>query len=507
MSLLGIDVATSGVKVILLGEDGKIMANVTEEYPVSRPFPLWSEQNPEDWWSATCRAIQKALAASGVEPAEVKGVGFSGQMVGLVALDKEGKVLRPCILWNDQRSAKETDELTERIGLKNILRETSNPLFATFVAPKLVWMRKHEPDLYKRIRHVLCPKDYCVYRLTGHIGTEVSDASGTCLFNVRERRWSGEMTKAMDIPEAWLPPCVESDEVTGKVTSGAAGESGLKEGTPVVAGAGDQPAQALGSGIVRPGLCSVTIGTSGVVFAQGDRHIEHPTGLLHSFCHSVHGQWYLMGVMLSAGGSFQWLREVLTSFSPLTYESMTETAASAPPGSEGLIFLPYLTGERVPYSDPHARGAWIGLTQRHTAAHMIRAVMEGITFGLCDSLQLMRSLGLGIDKVYASGGAVRSTMWRQMLADIFDTEIVTTNVTEGAAYGAAMLAGIGTGKYANAEQAADALVAVTSTAEPDPKVQEIYKATYASYRGLYPQLKDTFGALTSLTSAQAGEAK
>ena len=501
MSLLGVDIGTSGVKVILLQTDGRILANVTEEYPVSSPHPMWSEQNPEDWWQATCRAIRKALSCADVKPSEVKGVGLSGQMVGLVALDKDGQVIRPCIMWNDQRSAIETEELTEQIGREKILQETSNPLFATFVAPKLVWMRNHEPDNYQRIRYFLMPKDYIAYRLTGHIGTEVSDASGTCLFNVRERRWSRAMIQAMDIPEEWLPPCTESDEVSGTLTAAASAESGLSEGTSVIAGAGDQPAQSMGAGIVKPGLCSVTMGTSGVIFAQCDRHIQHPEGLLHSFCHSVHGQWYLMGVMLSAGGSFQWLRDEFSSLAPISYETMTDMAASVPPGCEGLVFLPYLTGERCPYDDPRARGSWVGLTQRHSLAHLIRAVMEGITYGLCDSVQLMRDLGMVINRIHASGGAVRSALWRQMLADVFGTEIVRTNVVEGAAYGAAMLAGIGTKQYANAIEASDALIQVEETIEPDPDSRMVYKDTYAIYRSLYPQLKESYRALTEMATA------
>ena len=507
MSLLGIDVGTSGVKVLLLDSDGRISANVTEEYPVSSPFPMWSEQEPEDWWQGTCKAIGKALAQAGIVADDVKGIGLSGQMVGLVTLDKNGEVLRPCILWNDQRSVNETEELTAKIGLDRILKETSNPLFATFVAPKLVWMRAHEPDKYERIRHVLMPKDYIAYRLTGHIGTEVSDASGTCLFNVRKRQWSQEMIQAMDIPEEWLPPCSESDELAGTVTSKAAQQSGLDAGTPVIAGAGDQPAQALGSGIVRPGLCSVTIGTSGVVFAQGPKHIEHPTGLLHSFCHAVHGQWYLMGVMLSAGGSFQWIRDTFSSLAPLDYEKMTALAAKAPPGSEGLVFLPYLTGERIPHDDPRARGGWIGLTQRHGPEHLIRSVMEGITFGLFDSLNLMGDLGLLVEKVYASGGAVRSQLWLQMLADIFGIEVVTTNIAEGAAYGAAMLAGIGIKRYANAIEAAEALVKVSKTVEPNQKCSQAYSDNYKVYRSLYPKLKETFSELTELTNKQSKETK
>ena len=500
MSLIGIDVGTSGVKVILLDNNGDIAANIAIEYPVSRPKPTWSQQEPEDWWNATCDAIRKALSHSGISVSDVKGIGLSGQMVGLVALDKNGGVIRPCILWNDQRSVKETEELTAQIGLENILKETSNPLFATFVAPKLVWMRNNEPENYKRIAHILMPKDYIAYRLTGIIGTEVADASGTCLFNIRERRWSGKMAQAMDIPMDWLGECRESDDVVGPLTDQASRQCSLTTDTLVIAGAGDQPAQAIGCGVVKSGRCSVTIGTSGVVFAQGDRHIEHPTGLLHSFCHGIPGQWYLMGVMLSAGGSFQWLRDTFNSLGPIDYEKMTSLAGKSPIGSEGLIFLPYLTGERVPHDDPRARGGWIGLTQRHSANHLIRSAMEGITFGLCDSLSLITELGLPLDRIYASGGAVRSRLWLQMLADIFNKQIVTTNIAEGAAYGAAILAGIGTKQYANALEATDALLTITNTIEPDHKSVDIYAEHYQQYRSLYPALKGSFGKLTELAN-------
>ena len=511
MKLLGIDIGTSGVKVILLNPDGSVAANVTREYPVFSPHPLWSEQNPEDWWRATCQGVSQALAQSGASADEVAGVGFSGQMVGLVVLDQTGQPLRPCILWNDQRSGEVTDELTGRIGLNRILALTSNPLFASFVAPKIVWLRKNEPAVYARIRHVMMPKDYVRYRLTGQIGTEVSDASGTCLFSVRDRRWSHDMAEAMEIPTQWLPPCVESEDVVGQVTPQAAGQTGLCAGTPVVAGAGDQPAQALGSGIVRPGFCSVTIGTSGVVFAQSERHMEHPRGLLHAFCHSVRDQWYLMGVMLSAGGSFQWLRDVLGEAAPTSYDQMTAQAALAPAGCEGLVFLPYLTGERVPHSDPSARGGWIGLTRRHRLPHLVRAVMEGISFGLLDSLNLMRELGMTVEQVYASGGAARSPFWRQMLADVFGTGLVTTNVAEGAAFGAAMLAGIGTKVFSSAADASDAMIQVTSRCDPVTQTAAVYAENYAIYRPLYGQLKSSFHTMTEAaarqhsSSSEAGE--
>ncbi len=499
MSLLGIDIGTTGVKVILLEEDGSISGNVTEEYETSTPNPLWSEQNTDDWWSATCVAVKKALAASGENSSDIKGVGVSGQMVGLVLLDSDGHSLRPCIMWNDQRSLKEAEELTAQIGLNTILAETSNPLFASFVAPKLAWVRRHEPDIYGKIRHVLLPKDYITYMLTGNITTEVSDASGTCLLNMERRAWSETMVNAVGIPGEWLPRCVESDEMVGEVNSEAAAATGLSIGTLVVGGAGDQPAQALGCGIVKPGLCSVTIGTSGVVFAQADHHIRHPEGLLHAFCHSVRDQWYLMGVMLSAGGSFQWLRDTLSAHGEIGFDQLTGLAGDVSAGSDGLIFLPYLSGERMPYDDPLARGGWIGLTQRHSLSHMVRSVMEGITFGLYDLLRIIRSLGMEIQSIYASGGASESKLWRQMLADIFEAEIVTTNATQGAAFGAAMLAGIGAGVFADAEEAAEATIAVTGSTEPNQRIHAVYSSAFELYRSLYPQLKDSFQEMAAFS--------
>ena len=503
MSLLGIDIGTTGAKVILLEEDGSIAANVTEEYETSAPDPLWSEQKPSDWWEASCAGVKKVLEASGKNNSDIKGVGVSGQMVGLVLLDCDGNSLRPCIMWNDQRSVNEAEDLTAQIGIETILAETSNPLFASFVAPKLEWVRRHEPDVYAEVRHILLPKDYITYMLTGNVATEVSDASGTCLLNMERRAWSDAMVNALGIPKEWLPHCVESDEVVGEVRSEAEAASGLLKGTLVVGGAGDQPAQSLGCGIVKPGLCSVTVGTSGVVFAQADRHIRHPEGLLHAFCHSVRDQWYVMGVMLSAGGSFQWLRDTLSARGQISFDQLTGLAQDVSPGSDGLIFLPYLSGERMPYDDPLARGGWIGLTQRHSRAHLVRAVMEGITFGLYDLLQIIRGLGMDIESIYASGGASESGLWRQMLADVFDAEIVTTNATQGAAFGAAMLAGIGAGVFKNADEAAEATIVITGSTDPNPQSHKVYERAFEMYRSLYPQLKRSFQEMAEFSNRKA----
>jgi xylulokinase len=498
MAFIGIDVGTSGTKVLLLAPTGEILAKKTVEYPVSSPRPMWSEQDPEDWWKAACSGIGHVLKESGIHAGDVRGLSFSGQMVGLVPLDSRGRVIRPCILWNDQRSAEVAANLTAKIGLDRAMSETSNPLFATFVGPKVVWMREHEPDFYARLRHIVLPKDYLVYRLTGRLVTEVSDASGTCLFNVRERRWSSFMLEQMAIPREWMPDLVESEVCVGHVSAEAAKECGLPAGTPVVAGGGDQPVQAVGSGIVHAGQCSVTIGTSGVVFAQADRHLVHPRGLLHSFCHSVRGQWYLMGVMLSAGGSFQWLRDTLCCHAETSYEKLTDMAMAAPPGCEGLVFLPYLTGERCPHDDPHARGAWIGLTRRHSLAHLSRSVMEGITFGLCDSLRLMNDVGLRIQTIHASGGAVRSPLWLHMLADVFGVPIVTTNAAEGGAFGAAMIAASGVGFFNGIAEAAEAFIKTTGQVDPDGKMTGVYADSYGIYRELYPALRGEFRRLSDM---------
>jgi len=500
MATIGIDAGTSGTKVLLLDAAGDVKATATVEYDVQSPHPMWSEQDPDVWWQALCKGVRQVVRQAGA--GGIEAVSFSGQMVGLVVLDEQGRLIRPCILWNDQRSAAITERLTEHIGLPAVLAETSNPLFANFVAPKLVWMRENEPDNYARIRHVVLPKDYLVYRLTGRIVTDVSDASGTCLFNVRERRWSEGMVEAMEIPLEWLPECVESEDVVGSVTAQAAADCGLDAGTVVVAGGGDQPVQAVGSGIVRSGRCSVTIGTSGVIFAQGERHLEHPEGLLHSFCHSVRGQWYLMGVMLSAGAGLQWLRNTIRALKPLDYGELCALAQEVPAGSEGLLFIPYLTGERCPHNDPYARGGWIGLTQRCHLPHLVRSVIEGITFGLNDSLNLMRKMGMAIDAVYASGGAVRSALWRQILADVFRVPVITTNATEGGAFGAALLAAVGAGRFKNVQEASDRWLQETGRTEPQPGVD--YREAYHVYRGLYPALKNSFKQAASLETGKTG---
>jgi xylulokinase len=501
--LLGIDISTTGSKALVINELGGVISSVTTEYPLSVPHPLWSEQNPVDWWQGTCASVQAALKKAGLTGEDVSAVGLTGQMHGLVLVDKNGEVLRPAILWNDQRTGEQCMEITEKVGgLNHLLDLTGNAVLPGFTAPKVLWVCENEPQIYSRTAQMLLPKDYIRYRLTGEYATDVSDASGTSLLDVKNRRWSERMLQALDIPAGWLPRCTESPEISGQISLMAGRATGLKEGTPVVGGAGDQAAQAVGSGVIRPGVISVTSGTSGVVFAYSDSYVAEEQGRLHAFCHAVPGKWHVMGVMLSAGGSFRWWRDNLGEPEHATaaligddpYNLLTREAELAPAGSGGLIFLPYLTGERTPYPDPQARGAFIGLTVRHTKAHLVRSLLEGVTFGLRDCLELVKSLRVSIDQVRASGGGARSPLWRQIQADVFGTELVLVDVTEGAAFGAALLAGVGAGLFANVEQAVEQTLSITDRTAPIEENVRIYQQLYPVYRSLYPALKPTFHA-------------
>jgi xylulokinase len=506
--LLGLDVGTTGAKALLISETGAVVASSTTEYAMYTPHPQWAEQDPADWWQATVESIRQVLAESKVGSDRVVGVGLTGQMHGLVLLGKDGSVLRPCIMWNDQRTGPQCAWITSQVGAERVLQLTGNPVLPGFTAPKIVWVREHEPEIYDKAAKVLLPKDYIRYRLTGEFATEVSGASGTSLFDVGQRCWSDEMLAALDIPADWLPECYESPIVSGRISHDAARATGLKAGTPVVGGGGDQAAQAVGSGIVETGLVSVTVGTSGVVFASTNEFVVEPAGRLHAFCHAVPGKWHLMGVMLSAGGSFRWFRDTLGRMEKGVaglmgrdpYELLTAEAAHAPVGSEGLLFLPYLTGERTPYPDPNARGVFMGLTLRHDKAHFVRAVLEGVAFGLCDSLELMKDLGLEIHQIRASGGGARSDLWRQILADVFDTELVMINVTEGAAYGAALLAGVGAGIYGDVAEACQQAVKVLQRTEPVRQNAVLYKDFYPVYRALYDALKPSFDRVSQIVT-------
>ena len=494
--LLGIDLSTTGAKALLIDREGRVVSSATTPLSISTPHPLWSEQDPHEWWTATVNSIKQALTEANLSGAEIAAIGLTGQMHGLVLLDDDGNVLRQAILWNDQRCGAECDEIRARVGREKLIQITGNDALTGFTAPKILWVEKHEPEIYRRARHVLLPKDYIRYKLTGVLAMDKADGSGTILFDLRRRTWSSELLDLLNIPADWLPPTFEGHETTGGVTREVAELTGLNVGTPVVAGGGDQSAQAVGVGVVRPGSMAVTLGTSGVVFAATESALIEPAGRLHAFCHAVSGRWHLMGVMLSAAGSLQWYHDKLARNK--SFDELVGEAAEVPAGSEGLIFLPYLSGERTPHPDPLARGAWIGLTTRHSQPHLTRAVLEGVAFGLKDILNLMKDVGLGsVDQIRLSGGGARSSLWRQILADVFEAELVTVNTTEGAAYGAALLAGVGVGVWPDVDTACAQTIFVSDRVTSNAKDFETYRAAYGVYQSLYPVLKPTFAALAT----------
>jgi xylulokinase len=505
--LLGVDIGTSGAKALAIDEAGKIVVRAAREYSLHTPRPLWAEQNPHDWWDAACQCIRQITQEIPAE--EIAGIGLSGQMHGLVMLDENGEVLRPAILWCDQRTQAQCDFITEKVGADLLVEETCNPVLTGFTAPKIIWVRDSEPEIFARARMHLLPKDYLRFKLTGEFATEVSDASGTSLLNVPQRRWSTPVLDALEIPLSHLPRVYESQEVSGKISAAGAEATGLKEGTPVVGGGGDQAAGAVGNGIVQSGVISVTTGTSGVVFAQADSPTVDPALRVHTFCHAVPGKWHVMGVMLSAGGSLRWHRDTMCASETQVaqimgvdvYEIIAREAATAPAGSEGLLFLPYLTGERTPHPDPQARGAFIGLTVRHNKAHLARAVMEGVAFGLKDSLEILKSMNVSIGNVRASGGGARSELWRHIQTDVFGLSLSTMAADEGPALGAALLAGVGAGLFDTIEEACSTVVKVTGTTNPKPENTAIYERYYKIYRALYPSLKPHFADLSQLALA------
>ncbi|MAT98133.1 MAG: xylulokinase [Anaerolineaceae bacterium] len=493
---IGIDSSTTATKALLLAETGEVIGVASSTYDYETPRPLWSEQRPELWWTATAASIQQVLADSGVAATAVAAIGLTGQMHGLVLLDQNGQVLRPALLWNDQRTGAECDEMRTLIGKQRLIDITGNDALTGFTAPKILWVKNNEPEVYGRIAHILLPKDYVRYKLTGEFATDKAGGAGTQLFDVRQRDWSNEVVGKLGIDPAWLPPTFEGTAVTGHLTPEAAEATGLPAGIPVVAGGGDQAANAVGTGAVVDGVVALSLGTSGVVFASSDVPIVEPDGRLHAFCHAVPGKWHLMGVMLSAAGSLRWYRDALAP--SVDFADLLAPAANVPAGSEGLLFLPYLTGERTPHPDPLARGGFVGLTVRHGQPHLTRAVLEGVAFGLRDSLELMRGAGLAdITQIRASGGGLRSPLWRQILADVLQTEIVTVNTTEGAAYGAAVLALVGAGAFSSVEEACAALVQVTGKTEPGGNTA-VYNQLYPLYQQLYPALKPTFTAVARM---------
>jgi xylulokinase len=514
--LIGIDVGTSSVRTLICDERGGIVGAASVEYPIFSPKPGWSEQEPRDWWSATTESVRQAMHETGIKAKQIQGIGLTGQMHGAVFLDKKGEVLRPAILWNDQRTAAECEEIYEKVGRKRVIELTCNPALTGFTAPKILWVRKNQPEIYAKTAKILLPKDYIRYRMSGTYATEVSDASGTLLLEVPKRAWSDEMLQKLSISKDLLPACYESEEVTAEVSQEAAKITGLTPGTPIVGGGGDQAAGGVGNGVVRAGVLSATLGTSGVLFAFADQVQMDPEGRVHTFCHAVRGKWHVMGVMLAAGGSFQWYRNNFAELerqkalrsSKETYEVLCEEAAEVKPGSEGLIFLPYLTGERTPHADPNARGGWIGLNVRHTRAHMVRSLLEGVSYGMRDSLEIVRGMGVPVNEIRMSGGGARSKIWRQMLADVYAHNVCTINVSEGPAFGAALLAAVGTKCFKNIQEACDAAIRVSATTKFSSKTAAVYEKYYAVFRRLYPALKAEFAEVAKLVAAQhAGSAK
>ncbi|MDE0079818.1 MAG: xylulokinase [Caldilineaceae bacterium] len=491
MYLIGIDSSTTATKSLIIDGEGEIVAVGAAEYPFETPQPLWSEQHPDLWWDGTVQSMRAALDQSGIDPAEVGAVGVSGQMHGLVLLDEEGVPLRQAILWNDQRTGKQCDDMRLWLGKENLVRITGNDALAGFTAPKILWVKENEPEIYSRVRQILLPKDYVRFKLTGDYATDKAGAGGTSLLELATRDWSPTVLAALEIPPQFLPPTHEGTQVTGTISAQAAEATGLRAGTPVVGGGGDQSAQGMGVGAIEEGIVALTLGTSGVVFATANEPFYEPEGRLHAFPHALPDKWHLMGVMLSAAGSLRWHRDTLAP--GVEFDDLVAPASEVPIGSEGLLFLPYLTGERTPHPDPFARGAFVGLTVRHELAHMTRAVLEGVAFGLRDSFTLMQGVGLGeIRQVRVSGGGARSPLWRQILADVLGSELVTVNTTEGAAYGAALLAGVGAGVWPDGESACAATIRVTGSTTPKADAVAAYHEFYELYQGLYPALRATF---------------
>ncbi len=493
---IGIDTSTTATKALLIDASGNLVAVASSEYTFETPYPLWSEQDPALWWDATIKSVQRILRESGIRGDQVKGIGLTGQMHGLVLLDKNGDVLRPAILWNDQRTAAQCDVIRDRLGKERLIHITGNDALTGFTAPKILWVHAEEPEIYKKVDQILLPKDYVRYKLTGEYAMDRAGGAGTILFDLRERTWSPEVLDALEIDPALLPPTFEGTDVTGFVSRAAAEATGLAVGTPVMGGGGDQGAAAVGTGAVEEGIVSLSLGTSGVVFAATDTPVTEPQGRLHAFCHAVPGKWHLMGVMLSAAGSLRWHRD---TFSPgVGFSEFVAPAEEIPAGSEGLLFLPYLTGERTPHPDPLARGGFIGLTVRHTLPHLTRAVLEGVSFGLRDGFELMKAAGLAdISQVRVTGGGARSPLWLQILADVLNVELVTVSSAEGAAYGAALLAATGAGAFSDVPSACKTAIQVTGRTSPGQHVA-IYETIYPCYCDLYPALRSIFNSLSSV---------
>lgn len=504
--VIGVDLGTSGTKTVLFSTSGKPIASKTIEYPLHQPQNGWAEQAPEDWWHAACGSMKEVISKSGINPKDIKGIGISGQMHGLVMLDKAGNVLRRSIIWCDQRTAAECDEITNKVGASRLIELTANPALTGFTASKILWVRNHEPEIYEKCAHILLPKDYVRYMLTGEFATEVSDASGMQLLDVPNRCWSDEVLSKLGIDKSLLAKVYESPEITGKVTAQAAELCGVPAGTPVVGGAGDNAAAAVGTGTVQDGIAFTTLGTSGVVFAHTDKLSIDPKGRVHTFCCAVPGAWHVMGVTQAAGLSLKWFRDNFCDAEMVAakgmkkdpYYLMDKQAENIPIGAERLLYLPYLMGERTPHLDPNCRGAFIGLSAMHTRQHMLRAVMEGVVYSQRDSVEVLRGMGVKINDMLACGGGGTSPLWRQMLADVYGCPVKTVVSKEGPALGVAILASVGTGVYKSVQEACKEVIQTNPAQNPIPENSKEYEKYYKMYTALYPALKESYGNLAKL---------
>lgn len=504
--VIGVDLGTSGTKTVLFSSDGQPIASKTIEYPLYQPQNGWAEQAPEDWWHAACGSMKEVIAKSGINPKDIKGIGISGQMHGLVMLDKAGNVLRRSIIWCDQRTAAECDEITNKVGASRLIELTANPALTGFTASKILWVRNNEPEIYEKCAHILLPKDYVRYMLTGEFATEVSDASGMQLLDVPNRCWSDEVLSKLGIDKSFLAKVYESPEITGKVTAQAAELCGVPAGTPVVGGAGDNAAAAVGTGTVQDGIAFTTLGTSGVVFAHTDKLSIDPKGRVHTFCCAVPGAWHVMGVTQAAGLSLKWFRDNFCSDEMVAakgldkdpYYLMDKQAERIPIGAERLLYLPYLMGERTPHLDPNCRGAFIGLSAMHTRQHMLRAVMEGVVYSQRDSVEVLRGMGVKINDMLACGGGGTSPLWRQMLADVYGCPVKTVVSKEGPALGVAILASVGTGIYKSVQEACKEVIKTNPAQNPIAENSKEYEKFYKMYTELYPALKESYAKLAAL---------
>jgi xylulokinase len=499
MNFLGLDIGTGGTRAVLINENGIVVASATDEHrPFASPHMGWAEQSPDDWWRAASSAIREVLSAENVRAEDISAVSFSGQMHGSVFLDESDQVLRPALLWCDQRTEKQCVEITEKIGRTGLIELVSNPAVTGFTLPKILWLRANEPETWKKVRAILLPKDYIRLRLSGDKASDVADSSGTLLFDVRKRAWSSEMLDTFELDPSLMPKVFESTEITGAVSKAGANATGLREGTPIVAGAGDNAAGAIGMGVVTPGTVSATIGTSGVVFVVTENPTLDLKGRVHSLCHAIPQTWHMTGVTLAAGLSLQWFRDNFGDGK--SYDELVSAAANVNAGSEGAIWLPYLMGERTPHLDPNARAAFVGLTSRHTKVHLTRAVMEGVAFSLRDSFEIFRKLGAPIDTIRLGGGGARSPLWRQIQADVYGHAVETIETDEGAAFGAALLAGVGVGAWATVSDACRKTIRVADRIEANAESVETLNRNYEAYKSLHSALRPAIDVITGATN-------